>query len=314
MAQRPEGTGGNDLLAKVRTWFAERLHGVLHGPEVGPERAQQGTSQAVEPEPSEAAREERGRRDAGVAEDAQELDERATALTGQPTIDTVESGTAVVTDTDTAQPGQSGQPSQPSQPSEPPEPSQPGDLSQSSPATAVEATDVSGDQHSLTTEPEDEAAALTDTTAGEEAGGANADVAAETTPRNQHDMQSFEPPLDMTRDEDVQTSSAGTAAAEAAASREGAAAWSTSDATAPQETSAATTGLPEDAEEFSASETATEDDVQADAESGSTWAPVHGDTSFDEMTREPVENVGGQTASVVPDVGGGAGTGGAAQP
>jgi hypothetical protein len=308
MAQRPEGTGGNDLVAKVRAWFAERLHGVLHGPEVGPERAQQGTSQAVEPEPSEAAREERGRRDAGVAEDAQELDERATALTGQPTIDTVESGTAVVTDTDTAQPSQSGQPSQPS---EPPEPSQPSDLSQASPATAVETTDVSGDQHSLTTEPEDEAAALTDTTAGEEAGGANADVAAETSPRNQHDMQSFEPPLDMTRDEDVQTSSAGTAAAEAAASREGAAAWSTSDATASQETSAATTGLPDAAEEFPASETATEDDVQADAESGSTWAPVHGDTSFDEMTREPVENVGGQTASVVPDVGGVTGTAGA---
>src|SRR5918994_7436652 len=259
MAQRPEGTGGNDLVAKVRTWFAERLHGILHGPEVGPERAQQGTSQAVEPEPSEAAREERGRRDAGVAKDAQQLDERSTALTGQPTIDTVESGTAVVTDTDTAQPSQS------SQPSEPPEPSQPSDLSQASPATTVEATDVSGDQHSLTTEPEDEAAALTDTTAGEEAGGANADVAAETTPRNQHDMQSFEPPLDMTRDEDVQTSSAGTAAAEAAASREGAAAWSTSDANASQETSAATTGLPDAAEEFSASETATEDDVQADA-------------------------------------------------
>jgi len=347
MAQRPGGSTGNDLVAKVRAWFEERLHGILHGPEVGPERAQGGTSQDVEPEPSEAAREERGRRDAGVAEDAQELDERSTSLAGQPIIDTVKTGTEVVTETESDQPDQASETSQSGQAGQAGQGSRSGDslaapqptlsaqesasddegeaseaspdvrsypesgassLSQSGPATLVEETDVSGDQHSLTAEPAD----AVDTASVEGEPELDEDDAAATAPQNQHDMQSFEPPLDSIREEDVQTSAAESATADAASSRDEAVAWAVNDAgVTPQGTSTGASGLPEGAEEFPASETATEDDVQADAETGSTWAPVHGDTSYDEMTREPVENAGGQTAAVVPDVGGVTGTAGA---
>lgn len=350
MAQRPGGSTGNDLVAKVRAWFEERLHGILHGPEVGPERAQGGTSRDVEPEPSDAAREERGRRDAGVAEDAQELDERSTSLTGQPTIDTVETGTEVVTETESDRPDQPSDSDQTNQSDRSRQGGEPGESatsappgtsaqastagashdddassgatppeavsdvdshSQSGPATTVEDTDVSGDQHSLMADPADDV----DAVAAEPDEGepdAAEDGASETLPRNQHDMQSFEPPLDTTREEDAQTSAAESATADAASSREEAAAWAVNAAgVTPQGTSTGATGLPEDAEQFPASETATEEDVQADAETGSTWAPVHGDTSYDEMTREPVENAGGQTAAVVPDVGGVTGTAGA---
>jgi hypothetical protein len=211
---------GNQLVAKVRAWLEPRLQGVLHGPEVGPERAQQASSQAVEPEPTEAAREERGRRDAGVAEDAQQLDERATALTGQPTIETVESGEEVVTATE------SDQPSQPSQTGQP------------------AASDVSGNQHRLAAEPgtdADVAAAA----ATQPATGADEEERADTLAANQHDVDSVEPPLDTTRAEDVQTSAAEAQAADAAASREERRAWDIDDAAEPAHTAGGgATGLP----------------------------------------------------------------------
>ncbi|MDQ4099958.1 MAG: hypothetical protein M3121_05625 [Chloroflexota bacterium] len=288
MAQRSGGNFrevGSNLVEKARAWLGQKLQGVLHGPEVGPSRAQGGGGQAVEPEPTEAAREERGRRDAGVAQDAQQLDERATSLTGQPTIDTVESGTAVVTESEEQQPTQRAQPG--------PSPE----------------TGVSGHQHQLVTE----SAAHLDArgAASTDAEPSAANDPASTTPPNQHDLDNVEPPLDTTRAGDAQTDVAGTQSAtgpgEAARLRD------TSVTTDPGRPPGVTgaSGLPEEATAIPAGEPATEEDVQADAEVGSTWAPVHGDTSYDEMTREPVENVGGQVASVVPDVGGVTGTAGA---
>lgn len=289
MAQRPGGNlreVGNSLVGKARAWLGQRLQGVLHGPEVGPSRAQGGGGQAVEPEPTEAAREERGRRDAGVAQDARQLDEQATAMTGQPTIERVESGTAVVTDSEPAPPSRPAQ-------------------------SGASETGVSGNQHHLVAE---SAAALDAQGPGStQAGSSAAADSTDTAPPNQHDVDNVEPPLDTTRVRDAQTDTAGTQTAAEKTSGEEARPWDDSvvtDTAQPIGGSGAT-GMAAGAEATPAGEPDSEEDVQADAEVGSTWAPVHGDTSYDEMTREPVENVGGQFASVVPDVGGVTGTAGA---
>ncbi len=224
-------SSGNDMVERVRTWLGRTWHSVLYGPEVGPERARHAQPGAVEPEPGEAAREERGRRDAGVAEDAQQLEGGAadrTSLVGQSGdsgrvgADPTASGAAVVTSVEDG---------------------------------GGEETGMSGRQHDLASaEPgRDTGSAATPVDAGDES------AASAGVPDNQHDVDSPEPVMDTTR----------------------------------------------------ASEPPAEGAIRADAETGSTWAPVHGDTSYDEMTREPLESAAGQPASVVPDVGGVTGTAGA---
>lgn len=271
MAQQ---SSGNDIVKKIRAWLEPRFHSILYGPEVGPARAQQ--SQAPEPEPTEAAREERGRRDAGVAHDAHVLERRAAGSSAPETGGTALGGAAVVTSTE----GGGG-----------------------------EQPDMSGRQHDMATASPPRDANSSGSGAASGTDDTDQAAAADLT-ENQHDLDSVEPPLDSTRADDTQSASAEREAEADEAPRGESREWQQpgdGDATGSGR-STGTTGMPDDATGADASADAA---IQADAEEGSTWAPVHGDTSYDEMTREPVENAGGQVASVVPDVGAVTGTAGA---